>query len=84
MQKTDTRYLENANIIFELAKKATELFKERSAEQKRRMIDLLVSNCSYKDGNIDLELKPVFQEIMVGVKTRNWCARLDSNQRPAD
>jgi site-specific DNA recombinase len=74
-QKADTHYLENATIILELAKRAAGLFKSRTAQQKRRMIDLLVSNCSYKDGNVDLELKPVFQNVLDGVKTRNWCAR---------
>jgi hypothetical protein len=44
-QKADTQYLDNATIILELAKRASELFKSRSAEQKRRMIDLIVSNC---------------------------------------
>jgi site-specific DNA recombinase len=75
IQKADTHYLENACVILELSKRAAELFKSRVAEQKRRMIDLIVSNCSYKDGNIDLELKPVFQNIMDGAKSGSWCAR---------
>jgi site-specific DNA recombinase len=77
MQKADTHYLESATIILELAKRAAGLFKSQTAEQKRKMINLLVSNCSYKDGNIDLDLKPVFQNIMIGAKTRNWCALSD-------
>lgn len=84
IQKADTHYLDSAIIILELAKKAAELFKSRTADQKRRMVTLLVSNCSYKDGNIDVVLKPVFQELLVSSKTGNWCARQDSNLRPAD
>ena len=83
-QKADSHYLENANAILELAKKAAGLFKEQNAEQKRRMLSLLVSNCSYKDEKLDIELKPVFNEILKSVETRNWCARLDLNQRPTD
>ncbi len=75
VEKADSHYLENANIILELAKKASQLFKQQNAEQKRRLINLLVQNCSYKDKNLDVELKPVFGEIMKSSKTRNWCAR---------
>lgn len=84
LQRADTYYLDSATIILELAKKAAELFKTRTADQKRRMVDLLVSNCSYKDGNIDVMLKPVFQELLVSSKTGNWCARQDLNLRPTD
>ena len=73
LQKTDAIYLDNANLILELAKKAAGLFKQQNAQQKRRLVNLLVSNCTYKAGNIDIELKPVFNEILKTVKTRNWC-----------
>jgi site-specific DNA recombinase len=71
-QKADTHYLENANLILELAKKAATLFKNQKAEQKRRLIDLLVSNCSYKDKKFDVQLKPVFAEIVKTTETGNW------------
>jgi site-specific DNA recombinase len=74
-QRADTHYLESANIILELAKRAVELFQSRPAEQKRRMIDLLVSNCSYKDEKLDIELKPVFNEILKTTKTGDWYTR---------
>ena len=83
-QQADTHYLENANLILELAQKAVSLFKKQEPAQKRRLIDILVSNCSYKDEKIDLELKPIFNEICKTAKTRNWCARQDSNLRPTD
>lgn len=83
-QKADSHYLENANLILELSKKASGLFKIQNAEQKRRLINLVVSNCSYKDEIIDIELKPVFKEIMETVKTGNWCARKELNPQPTD
>jgi len=73
-QKADTHYLENAGIVLELAKHASEWFKQGSCMKKRQVLDLLISNCSYKDGNIDVELKPVFGLIMESSKTGNWCA----------
>lgn len=83
-QKADSHYLENANLILELVKKAAGLFKTQNSDQKRKMISLLVSNCSYKDETLDVELKPVFHMVLKSKQTGNWCARLDSNQRPTD
>ncbi len=75
VQKADTQYLENARFIIELAKNAAELFKNGNAAAKRRIIELLTSNCSYNDGKIDVELKPVFGVVMETAKTGNWCAQ---------
>ncbi len=74
-QKADSHYLENATFILELSKSATQMFNKRNGEQKRRLINVLVSNCSYKDGKIDIELKPVFAKILEIKKTGNWCAQ---------
>jgi site-specific DNA recombinase len=77
IQKADSHYLENTRFILELAKNAAGMFKQGNVAKKRMVIDLLTSNCSYKDGNIDLELKPVFGMIMETAKNRNWCALSD-------
>lgn len=74
-KKADVHYLENADFIIELAQNAGQLFKTGNTAKKRRVIDMLTSNCAYRDGNIDVELKPVFGEVLKTVKTRNWCAR---------
>ena len=76
-QKADTAYLENANLILELSKKAAGLFKTRSADQKRQLISMIVSNCSYNNGKLDLELRSPFNMIMEISKTRNWCPLMD-------
>ena len=83
-QKADANYIKNADIIFELAQKAATVFDRANVEQKRALINLVVSNCSYKDGNLDVELKPVFHEIFISAKSEDWCARQDSNLRPTD
>ncbi len=84
IHRADTYYLENANAILELANKAIRLYKKQSTHEKRRLVDILVSNCTYKDKKLDIELKPVFNEIAKTAKTGNWCARKDSNLRPTD
>lgn len=78
-QKTDTCFMENANLILELAKKASGLFKTRNAEQKRNLIKLITSNCILKDGKVELELAEPFKQIMKTKESGNWCARQDSN-----
>ena len=84
LQKADRNYLENANLVIELARKALPLFKKQNSDQKRRLINILVYHCSYKDGKLDVELKPVFKMMVESKKTRKWCARQDSNLRPTD
>jgi len=76
-KKADVLYLENANFIIELAKNAGQMFKAGNVTKKRRVIDILTSNCVYRDGNIDVELKPVFSEVLKTGKTENWCALQD-------
>ena len=83
-QRADKNYLENANLVIELAKRALPLFQKQNSDQKRRLIDILVSNCSYKDEKLDIQLKPVFEMMLESTKTRDWCARQDSNLRPTD
>lgn len=44
-----SNYLENAKSILELSQRAITLFKKQDPMQKRRLITMLVSNCSYKN-----------------------------------
>ena len=83
-QKADTNYLENANLIIELAKKAAELFKKQTAEQKRKLISLLVSNTTYKDEKLDITLRAPFNLIMKSREVGNWLPGTGSNRRPSD
>ncbi len=80
-QKADTNYLENANLIFELANKAAGLFKRANVDQKRRLVNMIVSNSILKDGNIDLELRSPFDKVLETSKTGNWRPQGDSNPR---
>ena len=72
-QKADMHFLENAEFILELAKNAAQMFKTASVEKKRRIVNILTSNCVYRDGNIDVELKAVFGVILNSAKTKDWC-----------
>ena len=84
MQKADTTYLENANLILELSEKAADMFRRRNADQKHNLVKIITSNFSYMDGKLDLELKPVFKIIMKTVDSGKWLPGQDSNLRPND
>lgn len=71
-QKADTNYLESAQFVLELAHKAAGLFKRQSADQKRKLVVLVTSNCSFDNGKLDLELKPIFKSIMEIGETGKW------------
>lgn len=75
--KADTNYMENANLILELAKMASGLFKAQNAEQKQRLIRLVTLNCTCKDGKLELELRKPFDKIMETVKTGSWRPLMD-------
>jgi len=83
-QKADTCYIENANLILELARQASGLFKAENAEEKRKLINLVTSNCTYKDGKLDLELTKPFDMIMETSKSGKWLPEQDSNLRQND
>ena len=70
---------DHATLIIELCKNASQMFKSGNVAKKRRVIDMITSNCIYKDGNIDIEFKPVFQVVLQSAGTRNWCAQKESN-----
>ena len=74
-QKADIHYFDNAQTIIELCKNASGMFKSANVTKKRNLLNMLTSNCIYKDGNIDVELKPVFGMVLKSVETESWCAR---------
>jgi site-specific DNA recombinase len=78
-QKADSNYLDNVNLILELSKKAAYLFKKQNHKEKRRLISLILSNSTYKDGKLDLQLKKPFDMIIKVAKSENWRPQGDSN-----
>lgn len=72
-QKDDVHYLNNASLIIELCNNAAQMFKTGNVAKKRRVIDMITSNCVYKNGNIDVELKSVFEVVLKSAETGNWC-----------
>ncbi|MCL5875352.1 MAG: recombinase family protein [Candidatus Dependentiae bacterium] len=72
LQKADTHYLESVSLAIELANKASNMFKDQGNEGKKRLINLLIGNCTYKDGKIDSPLKPIFHAFLKFTLDQNW------------
>ena len=49
--------------LLELARNARSLFERQDARETRRLLDVLVSNCSWKDGQLTTELHQPFEAL---------------------
>jgi site-specific DNA recombinase len=96
-QTADQSYLEEGVRILELARNAQRLFEKQEPREKRRLLNFLVSNCSWKGGKLTIVLRQPFdllaettaiaaQEGHDGrrnlTKSEIWLPGPDSNQRP--
>ena len=73
-QRTDTHFLDTVNLILELSKQATGLFKRQNADERRKLIQLITSNCVLRDEKLHWELAEPFNKFMETKKSGNWCA----------
>lgn len=70
--KPKTDHIEKTQSILELAKNASKLYKIANAEQKRKLMNNLFSNCSLRDGLLDLELHEPYSLILESAKSGIW------------
>jgi site-specific DNA recombinase len=62
-QSADQSYLDEGTRILELARNARRLFEKREAREKRRLLDFVVSNCSWKEGELVTSFRQPFDLI---------------------
>jgi site-specific DNA recombinase len=60
-------YLEEGVAILELANRAVELFEKQPASEKRRLLDFVVSNSTWANGELTVDFRQPFDLIAVGV-----------------
>ena len=95
-QGADQSYLDEGVQLLELARNAQRLFAKQEAKEKRRLLGFLVSNRSWKGGELTTELRQPFdllQQTVAAVKTKKatepsfdsfseiWLPGQDSNLR---
>jgi site-specific DNA recombinase len=96
-QTADQSYLEEGVRVFELARNAQRLFEKQEPQEKRRLLNFLVSNCSWKGGELTTVLRQPFDLLSETnaiatraaidgqrnlTKSEIWLPGPDSNQRP--
>ncbi len=64
-------YFDEGIRIIELARKATSLFRKQSPQEKRKMLNFLVSNCTWKDGELEVIYRQPFDIIAKTAKEHN-------------
>ena len=64
-QNADQSYMEEGVGFLELAQRAAELFEKQESREKRRLLNFVLSNCSWKDGELTPEFRQPFEMIAV-------------------
>jgi hypothetical protein len=97
-QNADKSYLEEGVALLELARNAQRLFAKQEPREKRRLLNFLLSNCTWEDGEVVVTFRQPFDMLAETiVETRNenapegapsrgfekWLPGPDSNQRPS-
>ena len=82
--KADKQFVLTASYILDVASRAGELFEAESSkvEQKRYLINLVLSNLQLKGEKLIFNLKEPFDAIALMSKSGNWLRRPDSNRQP--
>jgi site-specific DNA recombinase len=97
-QNANRSYLDEGVHLLELAQSARRLFERQEAREKRRLLDFVVSNCSWKTGKLKVELRQPFDILAKAAagaavitapqasglgQSAVWLPEQDSNLRPS-
>lgn len=93
-QNANQSYMDEGVHLLELARGAADLFDQQSAEEKRRLLNFVLSNCSWKNGRLEATFKQPFDMLAVAAtanakgeageelstgRFENWLPGVDSN-----
>ena len=97
-QEADQSHMVEGARIFELAASAHELFAKQTPHEKRRLLDFLLSNCTWKHGQLSAEYRQPFDILAVAATEHRsrkaagslpddlseiWLLRQDLNLQPS-
>ncbi len=98
-ESANQTYLEEGVTLLELAHRAHELFQKQEPKEKRRLLDFVLSNSSWANGELSVTYRQPFDIIaeatarndeeatVIGdplVNTEIWLRQTGSNRRPSD
>jgi site-specific DNA recombinase len=77
----DEKFTLGAKSIIDVCNRASELFNSESTslEQKRKLLDYLLSNATLEGKKLHLTVKNPIEEVLNMQKAQDWCTRQDSN-----
>ena len=99
LQTANRSYMDEGVQILELANNAQKLFESQEPRQKRRLLNFLLSNCSWEDGQVVATFRQPFDllaetttiaathkatDTAFSAKTEIWLQRQGSNLQPHD
>lgn len=79
----DKAFVIGASYLLDVCSRAVELFDAESSklEQKRYLLNFILSNATLEGEKLHLTLKEPFEDIINMSKTQNWCRGRESNSR---
>ena len=83
-ERLDEEYISKAKATLELAKRAKLLWLEQSAHEKRRFLELVLSNAQLDGESVRYTLRKPFAILAEMRGSADWRTRHDSNMRPSD
>ncbi len=78
--KADEEFITTVESLLFVASHVKELFKSSKVEQKREILNLLLSNCELKDKKLVYSIRKPFNILMELNGCKAWLGQLDSNQ----
>ena len=78
---TTDELVDRAREQFELLQAARDEYLTQSPPERAKLLRLLVSNCTVRDGSLDFGMRSPFHLIKQAAETGDWRRRWDSNPR---
>lgn len=71
-KSANSRFYKEGLELLELSKNAYRLYSARPVEEKREMINLVLSNCKIKDGSVCFDYRKPFDLMVKGGEMKKW------------
>ena len=81
-QTANQSYMDAGIQLLELARNMHRLFAKQSADQKRRLLDFVVSNCSWKGGRLTPEFRQPFNMLALANVAAEDFESIETSQNP--
>jgi hypothetical protein len=82
LDRPATAFVATGERILELVKRAGMLYKTQDSAEQRRVLESMLSNCTFDRGSVSPTYKKPFDLFARATETGEWRAQQDSNLRP--